>query len=176
MRHKIMSKEGIMLAAETIIREEGLAKCSMRRLAKEMGVGAGTIYNYYPTRDTLLGDVFDHSWEQTFIGSKKLLLADTTVMEGLQSMYDILERDIRNRNGLGHELFLLENRLDNQRTKKLKKQLIDIIIELVKSAFEEEAVSLKVSRWILLIFMDAIASEEGMDEVAWIRIGKLLDQ
>ena len=66
MRNKISSKEAIIATGEKIIMEEGLAKCSIRRIAKELSLAVGTIYNYYPSREELLLQVFHVSWEKSF--------------------------------------------------------------------------------------------------------------
>lgn len=55
-------KRRISDAAKTLFQEEGYAKISLRRIAKEIGCTPMTIYGYYPSKidilRTLWGDVF----------------------------------------------------------------------------------------------------------------------
>ena len=56
--------EHILSATETIIAKEGLQNLSMRKIAKEMGVAAGTLYLYFPTKDALLKSLAKHLHER----------------------------------------------------------------------------------------------------------------
>ncbi len=174
MRTKVLTKASIIEQAEIIIRDEGVEKCSMRRLAKEMGVGAGTIYNYYSNRSALLGDVFDHSWERTIIGSREILPQSQNPMEGLKEFYSVLQRDIKSRNGLGSEIITMGDKLDGEKTSKLMTELSRIIETLLMVTDIEEEARPKLARWILKIFLDEIIIEEEMTDRDWQMIGKLI--
>ncbi len=59
MRKKILDNKDVLDVAELIIEKEGLDKCTMRRIARELGIAIGTLYNYYKPREALL-KVPDH--------------------------------------------------------------------------------------------------------------------
>jgi AcrR family transcriptional regulator len=48
---------GMLLAAEEIFAESGLAKAHVEDIARRAGVAVGTLYNYYKDRDALLAAV-----------------------------------------------------------------------------------------------------------------------
>jgi TetR/AcrR family transcriptional regulator, fatty acid biosynthesis regulator len=47
-------REQILDEAARVILDEGLTAVSMERLAREVGISKGLVYNYFPTRDALL--------------------------------------------------------------------------------------------------------------------------
>ena len=58
----ILMKDDVYSHAITIIKNEGLASLTMERLASDVGVSRGTIYNYFDDRD----DVLEYVEERTF--------------------------------------------------------------------------------------------------------------
>ena len=50
----MLSRERIVDAAFSVLRDYGLADLSMRRLAKELGVQAGALYWHVPSKQDLL--------------------------------------------------------------------------------------------------------------------------
>ncbi|MFF0613794.1 TetR/AcrR family transcriptional regulator [Nocardia tengchongensis] len=53
----LLSRERIRDAALTLIDRDGLTELSMRKLAAELGVQAGSLYTHYPTKDAVLDDI-----------------------------------------------------------------------------------------------------------------------
>lgn len=58
-----LSLEQIVIAAITIADAEGIDALSMRRLAKDLGVGAMSLYRYIPGKLELLSLMLDHTME-----------------------------------------------------------------------------------------------------------------
>lgn len=56
-RTPLLSRRGIAEAALAIIDEDGLAALSMRRLARRLGVEAGSLYHHVDSREALLDEV-----------------------------------------------------------------------------------------------------------------------
>lgn len=52
-------KEAILRATRDLILEHGLQSVSMSQIGKKAGVGMGTIYNYFPTKEDLVNSLFD---------------------------------------------------------------------------------------------------------------------
>lgn len=65
----MLSRERIVDAAFSVLRDYGLADLSMRRLAKELGVQAGALYWHVPSKQDLL------------YGLAEVLLADLPIAE-----------------------------------------------------------------------------------------------
>jgi len=62
---KQRTRARILVAAEKLFREQGFDSTSTRDLAREAGIAAGTLFNYFPTKEalalTLLGDALDRA-------------------------------------------------------------------------------------------------------------------
>jgi AcrR family transcriptional regulator len=64
MRQKVTSKEQILEAAMEIAVREGVDHVSIRKLAGACGIGVGSMYNYYPDKETLIAAVSERFWDQ----------------------------------------------------------------------------------------------------------------
>lgn len=55
-----------LLAEEAMrqIRENGYCAVTIRSIAKAVGVGVGTVYNYFPSKDALLAKYMLNDWKQ----------------------------------------------------------------------------------------------------------------
>lgn len=60
-RKKEDRKRRMLEAAGTLFHEQGLAGTTMSAVAERAGVGVGTLYNYYPSKDTLFVAVLKQS-------------------------------------------------------------------------------------------------------------------
>jgi AcrR family transcriptional regulator len=54
------TKEHILEVAAELFQTQGFQKTTTRIIAKQSGIGEGTLFNYYPTKDDLLIAVFEH--------------------------------------------------------------------------------------------------------------------
>lgn len=57
-----VSKEEILETAKKMLLDKDGEAFSMRNIAKECGISAGTIYNYYPDKDTLMEEIMIQDW------------------------------------------------------------------------------------------------------------------
>ncbi len=57
---KTETKEHILEVAARLFQTQGFQKTTTRTIAKQCGIGEGTLFNYYPTKDDLLIAVFEH--------------------------------------------------------------------------------------------------------------------
>ncbi len=174
MRHKIIDKEVIIHAAEKLIREEGLKKCSMRRLSRELDVAVGTVYNYYKSHELLLLDVFEMSWSRTIQAAEKVIRPDKSVIEQLQELVDLLRKDIANRDGLGKVLFELIGNEVFQKKLDFYKDFEDIMMKILGQSVEDIEERLKLSRWIILILFDQVIRGESFEEMDYKLIERMI--
>lgn len=56
-----LTREAIIKAASELIAEEGFEALTMRRLAERCGVGAMTLYGYFPSKEDLLAALADRA-------------------------------------------------------------------------------------------------------------------
>jgi AcrR family transcriptional regulator len=76
---------------------------SMNEVAKRAGVGAGTLYRHFPTRDELILAVYRHDVEK-LVGSVDGLLAERSAKDAFVEWFETLAAYIRVKHGLGEAL------------------------------------------------------------------------
>ena len=57
-------KEAIIAAAETFLRQSGYDAMTMQAVATEAGLGKGTLYLYFPSREVLVVDVYGRLFDK----------------------------------------------------------------------------------------------------------------
>ena len=67
--------ERLLGAARAALADEGSA-ASLQRIARQAGVGIGTLYRHFPTREALVGAVFDEEVERWLAASRRALALD----------------------------------------------------------------------------------------------------
>ena len=72
MRQKVTSKEQILDAAMEIAICEGVDHVSVRKLASACGIAVGSMYNYYPDKETLIEAVAEQFWGRILSDQEKL--------------------------------------------------------------------------------------------------------
>jgi len=59
-------EERLIAEARKQIKESGYAATTIRSVAKACGVGVGTVYNYFPSKDALLATYLAEDWNQCY--------------------------------------------------------------------------------------------------------------
>jgi len=95
------NRERILAAAREAFTEDG--STSMNQVAQRAGVGAGTLYRNFPTREALVLAVYQHEVEQ-ITGVVTALLADHPPVEALRHWTTGLVDAMRRKHGLGDAL------------------------------------------------------------------------
>lgn len=70
MNPVVTSKEAILQVCRKITAERGLTALSMRTVAAELGIGLGTLYNYFPDKDALLLATVESVWTDIVHGGQ----------------------------------------------------------------------------------------------------------
>ncbi len=92
----------ILAAARDAFAEDG-APPSMNQVAQLAGVGAGTLYRNFPTREALVLAVYQDEVER-IIATVPGLLAELTPLEALRRWTTLLVEAMRKKHGLGDAL------------------------------------------------------------------------
>lgn len=89
------------------------ATVSMNEIAKRAGVGAGTLYRHFPTREDLILAVYRHD-VQKLVDSVEQVLADHPPVEAFTVWFETLAAYIRVKHGLGDALHnaAIQNAID----------------------------------------------------------------
>lgn len=170
MRKKILSKDSILDAAIQIIKEENLDKCSMRNVAKSLGVAVGTLYNYYPSHDLLLEDLFNKSWQKTFKRMDGKITAENTCEKNIEIFIKILKEDIKNRKGIGRAVLGNNPNISAKFTEsQLAININELLFSIIKhekrySHLAEKEIK-AISQWMALIIIHQISSDALDDQL-----------
>src|ERR1700737_5191686 len=81
----------------------GSAAVSMNEIAKRAGVGPGTLYRHFPTREDLILAVYRHD-VQHLVDSVPDVLADHTPLDAFRVWFHTLADYVRLKHGLGERL------------------------------------------------------------------------
>jgi AcrR family transcriptional regulator len=89
------------------------ATVSMNEIAKRAGVGAGTLYRHFPTREDLILAVYRHD-VQKLVDSIEQVLTDCAPLEAFIVWFETLAAYVRVKHGLGDALHnaAIQNAID----------------------------------------------------------------
>ena len=71
MKKAIMTKEKILENAKKEARSKGLEKIGMREISSASSVALGTLYNYFPDKESLIIATISSIWNETIGNLKK---------------------------------------------------------------------------------------------------------
>jgi AcrR family transcriptional regulator len=97
----LKNREVILRAAHDALAESPNA--SLNSIAKRAGVGPGTLYRHFPTREALILEVHRHDVER-LVAAVPELLASHAPMDAFRSWFTTLTSYIRIKHGLGEAL------------------------------------------------------------------------
>lgn len=84
-----------MRAAYDVFASKGVTAATMSDVARNAGVGQGTVYRYFPSQRDLLDSVFDHAVEEVFAQVLPLLRdADLASLDACLDALDTMSRSL----------------------------------------------------------------------------------
>ncbi len=86
------AKETIVRQARLLLSQNGTPKLNMRTLAEGAGVAAGTLYNYFPSKEDLITEVVKEDWEKMLSTVEKKLLNASSAIAGLEMIFDAISQ------------------------------------------------------------------------------------
>jgi len=122
---------------------------SMRKIASEVGIAVGTLYNYYPNKWELYIGVFEESWRETY----QILKNNCQQLnkDYLINYLKVLSKEMKNKKAIVRELFrYIINDLEIEEAKKKEKfnqvrfpkvlinQIYELFIKILEKEFEIE--------------------------------------
>lgn len=97
----LKNRDHILQIAHDAFAESG--QVSLNEIAKRAGVGAGTLYRHFPTREALILAVYQHDIER-LVASVPKLLAEQPAASAFRTWFFTLADYIRVKHGLGEAL------------------------------------------------------------------------
>jgi AcrR family transcriptional regulator len=83
-------RERLMLEAKQQIHEQGYAETTIRSVAAACGVGVGTVYNYFKSKEMLIATVVYEDWKKYLQRMSDLPIDDERIL--LRGIFDSLRR------------------------------------------------------------------------------------
>jgi AcrR family transcriptional regulator len=120
----------LLAAARELLAAEG-AEASLREVARAAGVGVGTLYRHFPTRDELVDAVLDEALEEFVGAARKALDADDPWAGFTGFLDDALQLMARNR---GLRDVIETGTLGRERAAAVRVRIGELIAELVARA------------------------------------------
>lgn len=97
------NRDKILDAARAAFRERGAA-CSLDEIAKSAGVGAGTLYRHFPTRDDLIDAVMRNWAERIEADAQAVVDSDLPAREALGEWFGRFVENVGIYQGAAHKL------------------------------------------------------------------------
>ncbi|MEU3982145.1 TetR/AcrR family transcriptional regulator [Streptomyces sp. NPDC026672] len=97
----VKNREHLLRVAHDAFAEDGAT--SLNVIAKRAGVGAGTLYRHFPTREDLILAVYRNDVER-LVGEVGQVLAEHAPLEAFRVWFDRLATYVRLKHGLGEAL------------------------------------------------------------------------
>jgi AcrR family transcriptional regulator len=97
----VKNREHILQVAHDAFAQDGAV--SLNTIAKQAGVGPGTLYRHFPTREALLLAVYHHDVAR-LVDSVEQVLADQPPLEAFRQWFRTLAAYVRLKHGLGEAL------------------------------------------------------------------------
>jgi AcrR family transcriptional regulator len=100
---KKINRENIIAAAVDLITQKNLKTATMREVARSAGVGDATIYNYFPTKESIVYGYYEDKFDQVMETLKKIAdFHHYSFQEQLQAFFETtLELFLADREFLG---------------------------------------------------------------------------
>lgn len=124
-------KETILESAKQLLFKKGFSEFVMREVAESSGVAVGTIYNYFPSKDILVGSIMAKDWMISLKNMENTCKAATSVEEGVRGIYDQILNFIKIYEPIWKEYNGIPSGF-NTRHVMLRSQLSDIFIRLLE--------------------------------------------
>ena len=83
-------KEQLLLEAKRQILEHGYAQTTIRKVANACGVGVGTVYNYFPSKDALIATYLLGDWQHCVTAIDSVSRESASPESVLRCMFDQL--------------------------------------------------------------------------------------
>jgi len=83
-------KEKILEEARKEVMTVGYSNMTMREVAKAVGIASGTLYNYFPSKESMVAAFMSEDWHRTIFNIRTECENADTVFDVLESVYNNL--------------------------------------------------------------------------------------
>ncbi|MCA9960079.1 MAG: TetR/AcrR family transcriptional regulator [Chloroflexota bacterium] len=102
-RRKEKTKQKIVTTALALFQQYGFDATTMEQIAEEADIAKGTLYNYFPAKEAIVGAYIQHSFRERNVARmqqlqnisdtrSRMIFIFTALMEGVQAQKEIFEK------------------------------------------------------------------------------------
>ncbi len=91
-------RDTLLNIARTVADTNGIDAVNIRSIAKEAGVAAGTVYNYFSNKDEILLALTEEYWEQALLEMEAAITSDSFCGQ-LEEVFSFLQKRIEQSGG-----------------------------------------------------------------------------
>ena len=123
------AKETILREAKDLILTEGVSHFNMRAVAERSGIAAGTLYNYFPSKEHLIASVILEDWHAILSDVRDKLKKVESAIAGCEIIFSAIQ-SFSNQHRPIWQFSLTRTEFSNLRP-KYHKVLIDQLCDLI---------------------------------------------
>ena len=83
-------RERAIAETRKVLEEHGYGAIAMRDIAKKCEIAVGTMYNYFPSKELLVGCVVLEDWKIVYENMISVAASATTIHQGIRGVYDLM--------------------------------------------------------------------------------------
>lgn len=153
-------REDLIREVRRSLEEDGYGKITMRTIASACGVGVGTVYNYFSSKDELVASVVWEDWKETVEAfKKKTFLSDKEIVRGV---YDMLKSFIKE-----HEMLFSDpdagkkySSVFGERHSIMRKEVSSLLLPVCEDKEDGDFLSLFLAESLLSWIMTDVSFEK----------------
>ncbi len=153
---KQKNRRKIIQAAVDLIIQKGFKAATMREIARNAEVGDATIYNYFPTKDSILFAYYDRHFEESVDRLKTIEgFNEYSLAEQIQAFFETgLDLFLSDREFVKESFNMVFFSLsrDHASLKPIKDRFMDIISDMLQASIEVEEIPPQVFLEMICLF------------------------
>lgn len=185
---KEVRKKQIIESAIEVFSKNGFYKGTVSQIADNAGLGKGTIYDYFSSKEEIFDEMLNYILEEYIVESKKVYKVQGSAKDKIVKLIDFNYEflDI-NQSIIEQTFFRLENISTNikPKVKKLHLTVLHFIVEIIKEGIENKEIkgdiNIEATAFILMniinkthmkkLVIDDIITNEQLIEIIFDGIG-----
>lgn len=161
-------KEQIILGAMEVFGEHGFYKGTVSEIAKKAGLGKGTIYDYFRSKDEIFDEMFMYILETYEKQAKQSYNIEGTAKEKITKLldfsYDFLSK---NESLIEQTFFRMENISEDirPRIERLHVSIFEFILEIIEEGIENGEINDKIDKNVIALIVMNIVNRVQMKDL-----------